>query len=158
MTCTIISTGEELNIACKNENEHPYPEIKEKLRNKIWELYCKGYDTFWCNCEYGAPLWCAEIITALAMYNDIVLNIAMPYEEQSTNWVDEYRESFFNVHAHSNHVELISRHYNENCYKQADEYMIDDSDLVIIVGKADQNDSSGKYAKSIGVKVESFPI
>ena len=95
MTCTIISTGEELNLICKNENELPYPEIKAKLREKIWELYCKGYDSFWINCEYGVPLWCGEIITALAMYNDIELNIAMPYEEQSTNWVEGHRERFF---------------------------------------------------------------
>ena len=47
MTCTIISTGEELKLVCKNENEPPYPEIKAKLREKIWELYCKGYDRFW---------------------------------------------------------------------------------------------------------------
>ena len=31
------------------------------------------------NCEYGVPLWSAEIIIALQMYNDIELNIAMPY-------------------------------------------------------------------------------
>lgn len=46
MTCTIISTGEKLNLVCKNEKEPPYPEIKEKLFEKIWELYCKGYDRF----------------------------------------------------------------------------------------------------------------
>ena len=94
MTCTIISIGEELNFRCKNENEPPYPEIKAKLREKIWGLYCNGYDRFWINCEYGVPLWCGEIITALAMYNDIKLSIAMPYEEQSTNWVEEHRERF----------------------------------------------------------------
>lgn len=44
MTCTIILTGEELNFVCKNEKEPPYPEIKAKLREKIWELYCRGYD------------------------------------------------------------------------------------------------------------------
>lgn len=48
--------------------------------------------------------------------------------------------------------------YNMDCYKQADEHMIDDSDLAIIVRKADQNDSSEKYAECICVKVEYFPI
>ncbi len=158
MTCTIISTGEELNLICKNENEPPYPEIKAKLREKIWELYCKGYDSFWLNCEYGVPLWCGEIITALAMYNDIELNIAMPYEEQSTNWVEEHRDRFFAVHADSDHVELISNQYTEDCYELADEYMIDESDLVVIVGSYDQNNSLRKYTESMGVKVEYFPL
>ena len=158
MTCTVISTGEELNLTCKNENEPPYPEIKAKLREKIWNLYCKGYDSFWLNCEYGVPLWCGEIITALAMYNDIELNIAMPYEEQSTNWVEEHRDRFVAVHADSDHVELISNQYTEDCYEMADEYMIDESDLVVIVGSPDQNNSLRKYAESTGVKVEYFPL
>ena len=158
MTCTIISTGEELNLICKNENEPPYLEIKAKLREKIWDLYCKGYDTFWLNCEYGVPLWCGEIITALAMYNDIELNIAMPYEEQSTNWVEEHRDRFFAVHADSDHVELISNQYTEDCYEMADEHMIDESDLVIIFGSPDQNNSLRKYAESMGVKVEYFSL
>ena len=158
MTCTIISTGEELNLICKNENEPPYPEIKAKLREKIWNLYCKGYDSFWLNCEYGVPLWCCEIISALALYNDIELNIAMPYEEQSTNWVEEHRDRFFAVHFDSDCVELISNQYTEDCYELADEYMIDESDLVVIVGSSDQNNSLRKYAESTGVKVENFPL
>lgn len=83
MTCTIISAGEELLLDNKNEHEPPYPMIKEKLRELIWELYCKGYHCFYVNCEYGVPLWTAEIIAALKMYNDITLNIVLPYEEQS---------------------------------------------------------------------------
>ena len=158
MTCTIISTGEELNLICKNENEPLYLEIKAKLREKIWNLYCKGYDSFWLNCEYGVPLWCGEIITALAMYNDIELNISMPYEEQSTNWGEEHRDRFFAVHADSDHVEVISNQYTEDCYELADEHMIDESDLVVIVGSPDQNNSLRKYAESMGVKVEYFSL
>lgn len=153
MTCTIISTGEELKLVCKNENEPPYPEIKAKLREKIWELYCKGYDRFWINCEYGVPLWCGEIITALAMYNDIELNIAMPYEEQSTNWVEEHRDRFFKLHAESDNVEIVSHHYTDKCYDLADEHMIDDSALLLVVGT--HTDCYGvSYAKENDIKVE----
>lgn len=157
MTCTIISTGEELNLVCKNENELPYPEIKVKLREKIWELYCKGYDSFWINCEYGVPLWCGEIISALAMYNDIELNIAMPYEEQSTNWVNEHRERFFDIHAESDHVELISNNYTDDCYELADEHMIDNSDLLLVIGIT-SNCYGASYAKGRGVKLDNFNI
>lgn len=90
MICTIVSTGEELNILCKNEKETPYPEIKSKLREKIWELYCRGYNSFFMNCEYGVPLWCAEIVSAMKIYNDIELHIAMPYD--SANRPDFLRE------------------------------------------------------------------
>lgn len=158
MTCTIVSTGEELNLACKNEKEPPYPKIKEKLFEKIWELYCQGYDRFWVNCEYGVPLWCAEIIVALRMYNDIELNIAMPYEEQATNWVEEIRERFFRLHAEADHVELISNHYTDDCYDIADEYMIDDSDLLLIIGKEVNRCYGAGYADSKNINVERLDI
>lgn len=145
MTCTIISTGEELNLICKNEKEPPYPEIKTKLLEKIWELYCRGYDRFWVNCEYGVPLWCAEIISALRMYNDIELHIAMPYEEQSTNWVEEFRDRFFDLHARADSVKIVSEQYDEECYNRADEYMMDNSDLLLVVGKNEQETYICKY-------------
>ena len=54
--CTIISTGEEIMQNCKNEYEPPLADIKGKLREIIWGLYCNGYDSFYLNCEYGIPL------------------------------------------------------------------------------------------------------
>ena len=158
MICTIISSGEELNLVCKNEFEPPYPEIKAKLREKIWELYCKGYNTFWVNGEYGVPLWCAEIVIALQIYNDLYLNIAMPYEEQSTNWVEEHRDRFFAIHADSDHVEIISNWYTKNCYDLADEHMIDDSELLLVVGSNIDKCYGTRYAKSHSVKIDSLDV
>ena len=80
MTCCIISR----NNRYMNDNEPVCLETKAKLRELIWELYCSGYAEFWVNCEYGIPLWAAEIVIALKIYNDIKLHIAMPYEEQAT--------------------------------------------------------------------------
>ena len=158
MTCTIISTGDELKLICKNELEQPYPEIKAKLREKIWELYCQGFDKFWVNCEYGVPLWSAEIIIALQMYNDIEIDIAMPYEEQSTNWVEEQRERFFNIHAESDNVEIISNWYSDDCYDLADEHMIDDSDLVLVVGSNSDKCYGTSYARKHSIKIEKIDV
>ena len=57
MICTITSTGEEILQGYKNEYEPPLADIKGKLREIIWSLYCNGYDSFYLNCEYGIPLW-----------------------------------------------------------------------------------------------------
>lgn len=158
MTCTIISTGDELELACKNENESPYPAIKQKLFDKIWELYCKGYDRFWVNCEYGVPLWCAEIITALGLHNDIGLHIAMPYEEQSTNWAEELRDRFFGIHARAESVEIVSTQYDEECYRRADEFMIDEADMLLIVGSRSGQDHIHALAKKNGIIIECLKI
>ena len=127
MTCAIIAESL-VNMGLINEYEPPYNQIKEKLRDTIWGLYCEGYNEFWVNCEYGVPLWAAEIIIALKMYNDIKLHIAMPYEEQATKWAEDYRDRFFTVHENADTVKIISTHYTEDCYEKAERYMIDASD------------------------------
>ena len=79
----------------------------------------------------------------------------MLYEEQSTNWVDEHRECFFDIHAESDHVELISNKYTDYCYELADEYMIDNSDLFLVSGTT-SNCYVTFYAMRRGVKIDNF--
>ena len=76
MVCTIVSDKLEVNFIYKKHTQ----DIKKKITEIVWKMYCKGYDTFQVNCEYGIPLWTAEIITALKMYNAIFLDIFVPYE------------------------------------------------------------------------------
>lgn len=152
MTCAIVSTSEELLLKCKNEHEPPYPEIKAKLRDKIWELYCKGFNSFYVNCEYGVPLWTAEIICAMKMYNDIRLNIVTPYEEQSADWNEDYRDRYYDAHACADNVCMIGTRYSSDCYDEADRYMIDNSDMLLVCGKRENGLYSVKYANERGVE------
>ncbi len=79
----------------------------------------------------------------------------MPYEEQSTNWVEEHRDRFFRLHSESYNVEVISHHYTNDCYELADEHMIDESDLLLVVGSS--IDCHGaKYARGIGIEVITY--
>ena len=129
MICCIISRDNKY----KNDNEPECIAVKARLRSMIWELYCSGYDEFWVNCEYGIPLWSAEIVIALKMYNDIKLHIAMPYEEQTTEWAEEYRDRFYTAHEKADTVKIISNHHTEDCYDMADSYMMDMADRTIIM-------------------------
>ena len=130
MTCAIISK-QPVNTSFFNEYEPTYIEIKEKIRQTIWDLVCVGYTDFYSNCEYGVSLWAAEIITALKMYNDIKLHIVMPYEEQATKWHEDHRDRFFTVHEKADTVKIISNHYTEDCYEMAEEYMRERADKCI---------------------------
>lgn len=98
MTCTIISTGFEKQLTCKNELEKPYSDLKRTLWKKICEAYSMGYTTFYVNSKYSIPLWAAESICILKQNNLIKLYIVIPYEEQSKNWIEEHRNRYFTVH------------------------------------------------------------
>lgn len=97
------------------------------------------------NCEYGIPLWSAEIILALKMYNDITLNVAMPYEEQSTKWSEDIRNRFFHIHEYADRVCIVSNHYTPICYECTDKFMIENSNILLLVGKSDFNKLEKHY-------------
>lgn len=135
MVCTIVSDGTELVPYCKNESDEPYSEIKKRLRKAVTELIMNGYNTFYVNCEYGVPLWAAEIICELRLYNKIKLNIVMPYEEQAAGWSDDISERFFDIHASADRVFMVNPKYYDGVYEAADKIMICQSDLVAVFGR-----------------------
>ncbi|MBQ8827294.1 MAG: DUF1273 family protein [Oscillospiraceae bacterium] len=151
MICTIISDDWEYNVKYRNEHDEPYLKIKQQLRGVIWQLYCDGYDEFYVNCEYGIPLWSAEIIAALKFYNKICLKIVTPFEEQCCFWTENERDRYYAIHKMADTVEFACKGYRDNCYSIADEMMIDKSDLVIIFTKIENKLCAEQYAKEKGI-------
>lgn len=148
MICTIIADRKEFELRHINEHEEPCLSIKNSLRQIIWELFCDGYDTFYLNCEYGIPMWAAEIIIALKIYNNINLNIIIPYEEQCRDWYEDIRDRYFKIHILSDNVETNCTHYDEESYILADKLMISKSDAVIFFGKKELYSETIQYAKN----------
>lgn len=158
MTCTILSAGEELHTNCWNENEPPMLTVRNKLFELIQSLCMEGCTQFYTNCEYGISLWAAEFITELKKCNPIQLHVVIPYEEQTTNWPEDFRMRYFNVHRTADSAELISAHFQEKCYNYADKHMIDESDVLIICGKAGTLSDAAEYARETGIRVSYCPI
>ena len=115
MVCTIVSDKLEVNFIYKKHTQ----DIKKKITEMVWKMYCKGYDTFQVNCEYGIPLWTAEIITALKMYNA---------------WSEDKRNRYYECHKNADSVAIVNTHYSKECYKITEEIMISKSDIVISFG------------------------
>lgn len=138
----------------KNENEKPYITLKRNLLEIIWTCHCNGITDFYVNCEYGIPLWSAEIICALKKYNNIHLHIAVPYEEQCLNWYENLRDRYYLVHAAADSVKFSSRHYTDTCYQEADEIMADKSDTIIIFGNQFEKPYIAGYAEQTGKHVK----
>lgn len=151
MTCAVLSTGEEIIENLRNENERTYIQIKSNLREKIWEIFKSGINTFWVNCEYGIPLWTAEIICAMKMYNEIKLNIAIPFEEQTTGWEEEIRNRYYNVHKAADDVKMISTHFENKCYENADKYMMNKSNIVLFYGDPKNKKYVCEYTEKTGI-------
>ena len=153
LKCAIISDQTELTYVCKNEHEPPLRNLKIMILEKIGKMVGLGYDAYITNCDYGIPLWSSEIVVAMKMYNDIRLDIVIPYEEQTTNWIEEYRDRYYMVHEAADSVYLSSKRYCENCDEIAYQYMIDNSDAVLVFGKKSSDISAVSYAQNKGRQI-----
>ncbi len=136
MTCTILTSGEEINLRRLNELEPPYPAVKKRLREAVLQAFWDGCDKFYVNCEYGIPLWAAEMVIALKMYNPVSLHLVIPFEEQCTYWHEEWRDRYFEIHSKADEVILASTHYYSQCYRDAEKIMIRKSDMILVYGTA----------------------
>lgn len=137
MTLSILSNGFEKTLLCQNEHEPPYTKIKQQLLQFLSTMYFKGYTCFCVNCEYGIPLWTAEIICALKKYNDVKLFLVIPYEEQCLNWQEDLRSRYYKVHELADNITFAEKHYTEGCYKTAENIMRNKSDNTIVFSAHD---------------------
>ena len=170
LTCVIASVGyENLNVG-RNEYEYHADALKTDLMKTIAQLYLMGVTDFYVNCEYGIPLWTAEILCELPAFRKAKLHIAVPYEEHTSDWFEDWRERYYKAHekAESVHIprtfgienecgELAEDSYklsdDRDPYEVCDEYMVDTSDLVLVFGCEDDNLYIAKYAKLKGIQV-----
>lgn len=66
--------------------------------------------------------------------------------------------NFFKMHAESNHVEIVSDFYTDDCYEKADKYMIDDSDMLLVVGNTAKKCYGAGYACGKKIKTEKLNL
>ena len=152
--CTILSNGKELQFTCKNEEEKSIMTIKQRILGELESLIYQGYYEFWLNCEYGVPMWTAEMLcNIMKKYYDVKLHIAVPYEEQSCNWNEEQRDRYFRIHEQADSVVFVNRQYHSECYHDAEQYMLERSKLLCLFGSPADNLHAVKMAESLGKEV-----
>lgn len=134
MKCAIITSGDELGLL---GNDQRIAELKNDLYNYIRVLLLAGYDSFYVNCEYGVPLWAAEMICEMKKERNIKLHLVIPYEEQALCWREDERERYYNVHEHCDSVYMIDYRYNDKCYAKAKDMMLKKCDRALLCRRRD---------------------
>lgn len=128
MTCTIVSTGEEIQF-----NEQETKALKERISVFILNLRKENITELYTNCERGIPLWSALV----AVLVGIKVHLIIPYEEQAADWSEEDRDYYYMAHARrETTVTFASKRYYKGCYAAADKIMAEHSDRVIVFGSA----------------------
>lgn len=136
-TCTILGKSIVQLPGGTDENYPVYVHLKQSLTEKIRSIYDSGVHDFLCNCEYGVPMWAAEIVLALRTEcPDIRLHVAVPYEDQAALWNETARERYYAIHEAANTVEILMGSLQtdvETAYRLAEREMLRRSTVVLAV-------------------------
>lgn len=103
--------------------------IKLKIAEVVSQLAANGISDFLTDCEYGIPLWGAEIVLAQKILTpEITLKVYMPHEEQAVNWTPDWRKRYFEIHKKADRVVIFNDY--AKCFKA----LCNDTDMLIYVG------------------------
>jgi len=111
---------------------------------------------FFTNCERGFPLWAAEAIIASRSFREepARLHVLIPHEEQARRWSVDERDRYYRVHEAADSVTMLQTSYTDECYENADTFMINRSVMLLTDGG---NATTSEYAKSKNKHFERVP-
>lgn len=133
----------------------PEKEVIKKLRPIIKDAIKNGFNHFICGGALGFDTLAAELIIKLKRRKKITLEIAMPCPEQNAMWTTMQKQKYIDILNKADKQTLICRSYIQSCYQKRNEYMVNNSALVIAFfdGSPSGTMQAVNYAKLKGKRV-----
>ena len=130
------------------------------LREKVVELISDGYRHFISGGALGADSDFAEIVIDLrkSAYPDITLEIAVPYPCQDLKWRAEDKRRYKKICKAADSVNVISEKYTNFCMQKRNEYMVDQSDFVIVVWNGEKRGGTYRTFQYVKRKKKPFMV
>lgn len=114
--------------------------LKLKIAQLVAGLAASGVTHFVTDCEFGVPMWGAEIVLAKKIYDPgITLTVYMPHEEQSVKWTPDWRDRYFSIHEKADKVII------QNDYEFCMDNLCSKADVLIYVGEKSTGVSESFY-------------
>lgn len=130
------------------------------LREKVVELISDGYRHFISGGALGADSDFAEIVIDLrkSAYPDITLEIAIPCPNQDLKWCEEDKHRYKKICNAADSVNVISEKYTNFCMQKRNEYMVDQSDFVIVVWNGEKRGGTYRTFQYVKRKKKPFMV
>lgn len=104
--------------------------LKERINKEIEKLYLRGFRVFISGMAEGVDIFCAEAVLSLKeIYNDMILETVLPYNQTSRNADERYRR----IIQAADSVIILQNQYSYDCFYNRNKYMVDKSDLLMAV-------------------------
>ena len=130
------------------------------LQEKVVDLISDGYRHFISGGALGADSDFAEIVIDLrkCAYPDITLEIAVPCTNQDLKWRAEDKRRYKKICKTADSVNVISEKYTNCCMQKRNEYMVDQSDFVIVVWNGEKQGGTYHTFQYVQRKKKPFMI
>ena len=109
--------------------------LKQKIRTGIINLIEKENVTYYIlGMAAGIAMYAAETVLDLKeKYPYISLECMLPCVNYSDKWQRELRQRYFCVISKCDTETLIQRHYSKNCMHKRDQYIVNQSNIMLAV-------------------------
>ena len=131
-------------------------EVKPLLEKAIDTAIQNGYTTFITGMAPGVDIWAAEIVLEKRMNNPALrLICAVPHPGFEKRKTQHEKERYANIIKNADYTKTICDCYFKACYQKRNEFMVDNSNLVIAVWNGEKSGTKNTvdYAMRRGVKV-----
>lgn len=107
--------------------------FKLRLARKIKTLVKMGCKHFISGMAMGVDMIFAEIVLKLKKKYKLVLEAAIPCNNQTKGWTFDYVERYNKIVSQCDVVTYVSKVYSSDCMMKRNKYMVDHSDFVVVV-------------------------
>lgn len=143
-------------------NDINYMEYIESMYYQIEQKIKMGYDYFISGAALGVDLDFAEAVIyyrdgKLGEPQDIKLEIAVPCDNQTRDWNKKDVERYNKILALADKIVYVSHKYTFDCMQKRNEYMVDNSELVLAFWNGETKGGTYntiKYARKNNKQIE----
>ena len=126
-----------------------------------YEAVNRGYDTFLCGMQRGTDIWAGQAVMRVKeVCPHVRLICVSPYREEINGRRGADNFDYCELRDSCDSFVVLQREYSRGCYQKRNEYMVNNSSL-IIGAVADRKSGTGQtlaYAKRRGLDVEEIDL
>jgi uncharacterized phage-like protein YoqJ len=139
-----------------NEDDTRCTALKSSLFDIVEALYYADKTHFICGMAIGCDMYfCEAVLKLRSEHDDVTLEAAIPCEQQTAKWNDFYKKRYLYLIHQCDIETVLQRNYTADCMKRRNQYMVDNSSVLVAVfdGTPGGTSQTLAYAKSRGLDI-----
>ena len=139
-----------------NEDDPRAALLRERIFDVVEALYQAGITHFISGMARGCDFYfCEAVLRLREEHEEITLEAAIPFEEQSAQWPERDRNHYFHLVSQCDYETLLQTEYSADCMKKRNYYMVDHATVLVAVydGLFGGTMQTVNYAKRSGLEI-----